>query len=249
MVERHRAIDFATGALVFPGGRADASDSDPAVRERCEGMDGLDDLALTARVAGIRETFEEAGVLLARARGADVLVSGARLDQLASRYRDALARDEVAIAEVLEREDLVLACDLLVPFAHWITPEPSPKRYDTYFFLAAAPDDHAAEHDGHESVDSLWITPAEALAAGVEGRRTVIFATQMNLKKLARSKSVEQALDAARQDTIVTVLPQRGQRADGEHTIVIPAEAGYGGSEFPLDPEGWKTTADALRRT
>lgn len=235
MVERHRQIDFATGALVFPGGKVDPADAVPVLRERCEGASDLDDDSLAVRVAGIRETFEEAGVLLARPRGGDALVSGKRLHEIAARYRTPLQNDQVAIVELVEREDLALACDLLVPFAHWITPEMSPKRYDTHFFLTVAPDDHAAEHDGAESVDSIWTSPPNALADAEAGRRTIVFATQMNLHKLGYSKSVDQALDTARREGIVTVLPRLETGTDGKTVLRIPTEAGYPLSEIPYD--------------
>jgi hypothetical protein len=109
-----------------------------------------------------------------------------------------------------------------------------PKRFDTHFFLVAAPPDHVAVHDGRESVDSVWITPAAAVAEAEAGRRTIIFPTLQNVKKLGRAKSVADALAAARREPIVTVLPrvlktERGMR------FSIPPEAGYEFTEGPLE--------------
>ena len=190
MAERHRGSAFAQGALVFPGGRAEPADGDPAVHARCAGTEGLTRDQVTLRVAAIRETFEESGVLLARPRRAsapearaqqagrrparsepEASEAGAR-KKCEGERRQAPAMSEqipperlglldargeihagrLSLAELLAREDLELTCHLLVPFAHWITPEFMPKRYDTHFFLAAAPADQVAVHDGAELV-------------------------------------------------------------------------------------------------
>jgi len=233
MVERHHQIDFATGALVFPGGQVDAADADVALAARCAGVAGLDDASRALRVAAIRETFEEAGVLLARPRGGAALVGADRLRGIDARHRTALDAGERTLAEVAAAEDLELACDLLVPFAHWITPVFMPKRFDTWFFLAAAPPGQTALHDGHESVDSLWITPSDAEAARSAGRRTIIFPTILNVRKLGRAQTVAAALANARSSPIVTVLPRVEQRGETA-MMVLPADAGYDVVEAPL---------------
>jgi 8-oxo-dGTP pyrophosphatase MutT (NUDIX family) len=228
MVVRHHQIDFASGALVFPGGKADEADFDPALDPYLDGaMEAADMKAI--QVASIREAFEECGVLLARAEGSDALISGERLAELEP-YRDKLHKGELTILEFLQQEKLRLACDTLVHFAHWVTPEMMPKRFDTHFFLAAAPADHLAVHDGHESVDSVWITPADAIADAAAGKRTVIFPTLRNVEKLGTSASVSDALAAAADSTPVMVLPWMEKREDGTY-LRIPVEAGYGISE------------------
>jgi 8-oxo-dGTP pyrophosphatase MutT (NUDIX family) len=227
MVERHREVDFVAGALVFPGGKVEASDMDPRLAPRCPGSYGLDPAGLTLRVAAIRETFEECGVLLAREPGASELLAAGRLLAIEERHRAALAAGSIGLAEIAVEEDLELATEALVPFAHWITPEAMPKRFDTHFFLAAAPAHQLAAHDGGESVDSVWTTPAAALEAGRERRRSIIFPTLLNLRKLGRSASVAEALAAARRARIVTVLPRLEAGPDGPR-VHIPPEAGYG---------------------
>ena len=224
MVVRHHQIDFASGALVFPGGKVDPGDGDPALVERC-GDVPADSLGF--RVAAIRETFEEAGVFLARPRGAQALIDPERHERIAEKYRAALDVGDIVIRDIVEAEDLDLACDLLVPFAHWITPEGRRKRFDTHFFIARTPDKLLAVHDGTESVDSVWISPQQALDDAVAERRTVVFPTRMNLGKLGRSDTVEAALAAARAEPVVTVLP-RVEEGDGGRFIRIPEAAGYG---------------------
>jgi len=213
MVERHHQIDFATGALVFPGGKVDPADADPSLRARCGESLANDDDARALRVAAIRETFEECGILLARARGAAQLFAGAEAG--------------TDFAALVQREDLLLACDRLVPFAHWITPAMVPKRFDTHFFLAEAPEDQLALHDGSESVDSVWIAPHAALREAETSRRTIIYPTLMNLVRLAESRDVADALERARKQPIVTVQPALARGADGKAELAIPADAGY----------------------
>jgi|TARA_B100000315_G_scaffold259226_3_gene314396 8-oxo-dGTP pyrophosphatase MutT (NUDIX family) len=227
MVVRHRQIDFASGALVFPGGKVDAGDRD--VRAYCSGVDELDDVGLSLHVAAIREAFEECGILLARQVDSDGLITGEKLQSL-HHYRERLNKGELSIKEFLSSEGLVLACDLLSHFAHWITPAMMPKRFDTHFYLAIAPDDHLAIHDGYESVDSVWITPQQAILDAEEGRKTIIFPTRLNVEMLGLSTGVDDAIKAAAERQIVTVLPWTEQRDDGTY-LCIPAEAGYSVSE------------------
>lgn len=233
MVVRHQEIDFASGALVFPGGKLAPGDSDPRVRQRCTGVEGLSPEQIALRVGGIREAFEECGVLLARTGGDAATIGVERLADLGMRYRKPLDRGEIGIADMLEREDLVLSCETLVPFAHWITPTFMPKRFDTHFYLAAAPPEQIALHDGTELVDSLWLRPADALIQAEAGTRTIVPATAINIRKLGFSSTVVQALDAARAQPVVTVLPEAEKRPEGL-LLRIPAEAGYGITEFAM---------------
>lgn len=233
MVVRHHQIDFASGALVFPGGKLDEGDKAPAIRSRCDGVDEVSDWELAIQVAAIREAFEECGVLLARPKGSSSFVDGKRLEGMEP-WRDRLHKGEVPIADFLEQEDLHLACDALVPFAHWITPKMMPKRFDTYFYLAAAPDDHLAVHDGHESVDSVWIEPAVALKDAEEKKRTIIFPTRLNVEKLGRSPNVAAALSTAQSSQVVTVEPVV-REIDGVSKLCIPAEADYSVVEESMD--------------
>jgi 8-oxo-dGTP pyrophosphatase MutT (NUDIX family) len=190
MVKRHHAIDFASGALVFPGGKVEVEDSELAVE-----TDGA------SRVAALRETFEECGVLLARPRGGRPLVDGPRCAAIRA------AVEQRPFGRMLADENLELAFDALTPFAHWITPPILPKRFDTRFYIAAAPEDQMARHDGTESVDSLWVNPARALADAEGGRHTLVLATKLNLRMLGESANVADAIAAARARKIVAVEP------------------------------------------
>ena len=232
MVERHHKIDFATGALVFPGGKVDQGDSTSTVIERTDGVFRTKDQASVA-IAAIREAFEECGILLARSTGNKPLINAARLNKL-SHYRKELNKNAISLEDFLIKEDLRLAGDQLTLFAHWITPEMMPKRFDTYFFLAKAPQDHIPEHDGYESTDSTWTTPQNAIDAARNGSRTIIFPTLLNIKKLSQYQTAEDAIRISRSETVVTVLPKTEKRDDGNY-IHIPIEAGYGISESKLE--------------
>jgi len=237
MVVRHHQIDFASGALVFPGGKLDgkpglSGDFAPALRQMATGGEGLDDTAFALRVGAIRESFEECGVLFARDHATGELVDAARFAALAP-YRNALVEGNLDMLEFLTKERLTLAMDGMVHFAHWITPDGMPKRFDTHFFLAQVPPGHDAMHDGSESVDSVWIRPLDAVAEAEAGTRTMVFPTRLNLRKLGKSRSVPEAMAAARAAPVVTVLP-RVERLPDRRVLRIPLEAGYGGSEFTV---------------
>jgi hypothetical protein len=120
-----------------------------------------------------------------------------------------------------------------VPYAHWITPEGMPKRFDTWFFLAAAPPEQAGAHDGKESTDSIWLSPREALAGGESGRFKLPFPTTRNLIKLGKQPNVEAALESSREQPIVTVMPVM-TRLNGGRQLRIPLEAGYDGELFEV---------------
>ncbi len=231
MTVRHHAIEFASGALVFPGGRVEDSDHAIAARE------GLHDgrLAPGFFIAGIRETFEECGILLARPRGSALLVGTERLRPIAAAFKQRVANDHAAFADLLAAEDLVPAADLLEPFAHWITPPSQRKRFDTVFFVAEAPAGQIGTHDGAEAVASVWIAPQAAIAASQAGQYKMMFPTMLNLQKLARHDRVDAALTAAGQSALITVEPEILSSKDGIRTMRIPEAAGYGGSVFTVD--------------
>ena len=140
MVVRHHQIDFASGELVFPGGKADPQDFAEALIPFLSGhSDDSDQRA--AQVSAIREAFEECGILLARELGSQEIISGERLATLQT-FREPMNKGELSLLDFLQQQQLQLACDELTHFAHWITPPMMPKRFDTHFYLATAPADH-----------------------------------------------------------------------------------------------------------
>lgn len=236
MLRRNLETQFMGGAYVFPGGAVDADDRAPELLARC---DGRDDATASAAlrlpvgglgfwVAAVREAFEEAGVLLARSAATRLPVD---LDAptVASRVegiRRAVGRGERSFLEVVQGEDLVLDAGALHLFSHWITPAGAPRRYDTWFFAAAAPDGHAYVHDDSETVASVWIRPGDALDRAERGELDLIFPTIRNLEQLARFPSARDLLDAVRDATSSSASPRMVADASGAR-ILLPIDPGY----------------------
>ncbi len=229
MVKRHHQIDFAAGALVFPGGKTHKGDEDPRWEARTLGWGDALPHKRPLRIAAIREAYEEAGVMLAR-HGDGAPFRG---DERATAARDDVGRDRRPFLDLVEELDLFLDLEALTVFAHWITPPLTPRRFDTWFYVARAPEEQLAVCDGSETVDAEWIAPLEAMRLGEAGERTVIFPTRMNLKLLGEAESAEDAVTRARARELVTVLPQITERG-GERVLVIPDNAGYGAVVEPL---------------
>ncbi|MDI1366183.1 MAG: NUDIX hydrolase [bacterium] len=224
MVKRHHQIDFAAGALVFPGGKSHGGDEDPRWRDLATGWEAVGEDGPALRIAAIREAYEEAGVLLARdAHGA--FYQG----EAAVEIRAAVAEDRVPFIDAVGDLGLKLDLAALTIFARWITPKLMPKRFDTWFYAAHAPSAQQAICDGHEAVDAEWIAPDQALAMAAAGTRKVIFPTRMNLQLLAESASPAEAIARSLTRPLVTVEPW----VEGAELRIQP-HAGYGDVIEPL---------------
>ena len=195
--------------------------------------EGRDATELSFRIAAIRETFEESGILLARPRGSNELVDAKQAAHIEARHRAALCERKTTFLDVLTEAAWCWPSTTLVPYAHWITPEGMPKRFDTWFFLAAAPPEQLGAHDGRESTNSIWLSPREAMAGGESGRFKLPFPTTRNLIKLGKQPNVRAALDDARGKPVVTVMPVM-TRLNGGRQLRIPLEAGYDGELFEM---------------
>ena len=211
---------------MFPGGKVGLDDH--RWRGRCPASRRLDDAALALRVAAIRETFEECGILLARGAGGGMVAP----DALRSFDGDG---PRSTFESVIGTGRLELAVDLLIPFAHWITPAGLPMRFDTHFFLAPAPPGQVAALDGREVVALRWTTPAAAIAKGAG--LDLMLPTRLNLAKLGRFGTVAAALAGARAAPVVTVESKLVQTPTGP-AYEIPEAAGYGISLVPVAETG-----------
>ncbi|MGB1253339.1 MAG: NUDIX hydrolase [Candidatus Promineifilaceae bacterium] len=236
MVVRHHKIDFASGALVFPGGKVDPQDRAQGLRAFCDGAAETDDKTLSFQIAAIREVFEECGILLARKDGANALLNAEQVTALAS-YREALHKNKIDMQSFVTQENLRLACDQLHLFSHWVTPEMLPKRFDTHFYLVHAPDDQVGIHDGHESVDSVWISPQTALQDEKAGKRTIVFPTRLNLEKLGQSDTVQNAIQCLDASAAYEVMPKMRRKGIDVY-LTLPEAAGYGNIEQLLSQVG-----------
>jgi 8-oxo-dGTP pyrophosphatase MutT (NUDIX family) len=237
MVERHYEIDFAAGALVFPGGKLATDDARPSWAGLSDADPAMAAGERAFRVGAVREAFEESALLLARpaqARGVGRPLADAEAVASLQELRAAIAAGEESFFEAMQAAGLVLALDALTPFAHWVTPTGMPKRFDTWFYIAATPGAQIAVHDGHETTEAVWVDPAAAVADAHAGRRKIIFPTRLNLEMLAASGATSAAAIAAAQvRTIVTVEP-KVVTENGELVLTIPAEAGYSVTREPL---------------
>lgn len=209
MVRRHGEAHFAS-ALVFPGGLVDPADAHFGL---VVGGEGLDPAQRALRIAGCRELFEETGLLVGRPSGEG-------------------AAGEGLYARALGDRGLAPDLDALHPFAHWITPDFAPKRFDTHFFLCGLDAVGDLASDGVETVDAEWLAPARALALAEAGERLVIFPTRMNLERLAQSATVAEAIAATAHHPRTPAQPRREERPDGVF-IVLDEAAGYGRREEP----------------
>ncbi|MEN9873335.1 MAG: hypothetical protein RL186_232 [Pseudomonadota bacterium] len=219
MVERHANIGFAGGALVWPGGRIDPADYDAGWQEVALGLDPEDDAdAQAARIAAVREAFEECGILIATRGGAPIGAFAATL----THARQSVDRDATLFLPLMREHGLTLRPDQLVPFARWIPPPASHKRFDTRFFLTRLPEGQVALQDGNEAVDTIWIRPRDALDQLKAGTRKIIFPTARNLELLALSGSVQHAFSdlARRKQGIVQPV------IDGDR-LTIRTDLGY----------------------
>lgn len=235
MVVRHHEIDFAAGALVFPGGKVDEADSDERFVDLMPpSWSDAADRAL--QVAACREVFEECGVLLARPLSSQEPLDKDKVMAL-DENRDLIHSKQLSFADFLHRHKLSLITDQLQKFAHWTTPVMMPQRFDTCFYLIQTPPGQVAIHDHHESVDSIWIRPQQVLEDAEQKKRTVIFPTLRNIAKLTGFSNVCEALSESAKTPIIPVTPRLEKRDDGNYLTIDPA-AGYDISEIKLPHRG-----------
>lgn len=230
MVRRQVKSDFAPDVYVFPGGSVQPEDrtteTTPGVCDPLsQGADGPTALGSGLRAAALRELFEEAGVLLAT-RGATPLGAAPEDAEPLARARAELSAGQITLAALAEREGLRLATDALLFWAHWITPELFPKRFDTAFFLAAAPEGQMAAHDNLEVTESAWVAPADALAGYQRGAFPLVFATIHQLRALADlpDLAAARARFAGREPD--TIMPLAFPAEDGGFLVKLPNDPG-----------------------
>lgn len=253
MLERNMRSDFVGGAYVFPGGGVDPADRAADLGAVCRGRSdaeasvrlGIDGGGLAFWVAAIRECFEEAGVLLAYdGSGSIIDLDGdgdGEPDARWAEHRRAVDDGDRRLVEVCGSEQLALAVDAMHYFARWITPAGSPRRYDTRFFVAAAPEAQTPLHDDDEVVDNAWLRPADGIDRALAGELTLLPPTIATLRAMAAFDTAEAVLAAAEAiDDVPLVLP-RIVHADGLVNLLLPGDAGYDGEPFePGDPFAWQ---------
>ncbi len=226
LLRRTRGMPFAGGMTAYPGGGVDPRDGDteiawagPPPAAWAAAFGGDERTARELVCAAVRETFEEAGVLLAGSPdGGDVVpdVSGEDWEE----QRRALLDRDLSLAELLARRGLVLRSDLLRPFAHWITPPAEPRRYDTKFFVAALPAGQHARDVSGEADEASWLQPQRALAEMSTGRRPMLPPTIHTLGQLSAFPDVAAALAGSPPQPLEPITPEFADEPDGRWAVL-----------------------------
>lgn len=220
MVTRDRALAFAGGMAVFPGGRVDPADFELAAS--AHPAMGAEEAA--HRIAALRETLEETGLVIGITQ---------RVSDAEARKARTLLLEHGALAPVLSAMNWTLDLDALVPFARWHPKnERLPRVFDTRFYLAdLGTGSVQLDVDATENTHLFWTGAAEALDAAARGDIAVIYPTRRNLERLAQFGSFAQARAQAEAIPVRTITPWQEERG-GEQWLAIPQDAGY-----PVDGE------------
>lgn len=254
LVQRVRAMTFG-GVYAFPGGRVDSADNDPTVGNSAVGgslgaVIGPNGpgprLAHALVCAAVRETFEECGVLLA----APTADAGRPLDLAGPEWlaeRQALERRELGLGELLARHGLAPRTDLLAPWARWITPEVEPRRFDTWFFVAALPPGQTPGELSGEADRMVWIRPQEALERHAAGTMPMLPPTACVLADLLGQPSVAAVLAAARDRVIAPIRPKI-VIADGAVHFLLPHDPEYATAAPSADSASSKAMLAVISR-
>ena len=223
LLRRHKRSGFAADAWVFPGGGVDKADREEATADHLDGPTppqwaarlGLEDASEAQGyvVASIREAFEETGILLARP-GPEGPTQLHDAEGMAVARR-ALLNDVVKLRDVAVGNGLRLAGDELIYIAHWITPEPEPRRYDTRFFAARAPDDAICDVHDLEMTDSVWLRPEEAVERFRGGQMKLLPPTVRTLEQLSGFASFDALRGALTDAPVPAILPRMRRDPDG----------------------------------
>ncbi|MGQ9648094.1 MAG: NUDIX hydrolase [Thermodesulfobacteriota bacterium] len=237
LLKRHEKSSFMGGNFVYPGGRVDHRDGMAEVCSYCKGL-STEQAAQILRgsispqeslahwVAAIRELFEEAGVLLAYDHtGKFIHFKDPTEREKASHYRDLIHKGKMNICQIAQEEKVFFALDQLHYYAHWITPEARPERFDTRFFLACHPEGQEASYDQRETTLGVWFTPKQALEENLKGNVPLSPPTLKTLEDLSRFTSIGGVLKSLRKTKIEPILPILTRVKD--ETLLI----------FPWDPE------------
>jgi 8-oxo-dGTP pyrophosphatase MutT (NUDIX family) len=257
MVRRNLNSDFVGGAYVFPGGSVDLADGGAEAEAACHGRSdaeasallGVPSGGLAYWVAVLRETFEEAGLLLAERPGGPALLAGDAEEE--ARFiaeRAAVNAGTRRFLDVCRDESLRLMVGDVHYFAHWITPNGAPRRFDTRFFVAAAPPGQRAAHDAGETIAEVWITPQDALAGHRDGQFEIIFPTIRNLQAISRFDTSAQLLAAAAEASrsVPTIEPRVVADGNGVR-IVLPGDEGFDAAPVPSGEAAPGDFNDAVR--
>ncbi len=242
---RHQQSGFMGGAHVFPGGKVDPSDRDASWRARVDRSpqeitaqlgEADDEVGLGLLVAAVRETFEEAGVLLANAT-ADV-------DLAATRQR---LHDGASFSDLARDIDVKIDAHSLTPYARWITPKMESRRFDTRFYVTVLPDGQTGSHDGNETTSATWLRPAGAIEDMFAGRIKLAPPTVRTLQWLAQFDDAKSIIADALSRKPPLVRPELITGDDGWF-LALPGDPEHpedepvlpGGTRMVFDNGAWR---------
>ena len=217
LMRRSRSAGFVPGAYVFPGGRVDGADAMPVAIRKLDGLTpdeaagrlGLADgepPAIAYYLAALREAFEETGILVGLRSDGSAPPTAAE-DSMIDSIRDDLMEGRISFAEAISLMQCRIDFTAVEYLAHWITPEPEPRRYDTRFFAAKVRADAMPIVDPREMTDALWVTPGEALRRADRGDLPMVFPTIRTLEQLAPFETADEALEGLRGAPVRTIMP------------------------------------------
>lgn len=235
MQQRNHASEFVPGLYVFPGGKVDPEDGELAIFDRCTGRSDKEASELVDEASGglafwvacIRETFEEAGLLLATRDGSPLRFDDSAVAERFAGHRTEVDQGRRTLLEVCSSEDLRLDVANMHYHSRWITPLGAKRRYDTRFFVAPMPSGQIASKDDREAIADLWISARSAVAREAAGELSMLIPTLASLRELAAHDDVASALAAAevRRD-VPAILPKIVMGPEGRQAI-LPGDPGY----------------------
>jgi 8-oxo-dGTP pyrophosphatase MutT (NUDIX family) len=232
MMERNANIVFAGGMWVFPGGRVDATDNPLKFQalsthrsdEEASALMNIEDGGLSYYIGAIRESFEEAGILLALDKDSHEPLSLAGKENSArfNIHRNSVNASERDFLEIIEEENLILDAGAMHYIARWVTPKGPPRRYDTRFFISRMPENQIPLHDDNELVHSEWISPQEILAK-VESEDMILMSPTLRMiQSLAKFSNADDVIAAASAN-----LPDERARVNKNKELVLPGDPFY----------------------
>jgi 8-oxo-dGTP pyrophosphatase MutT (NUDIX family) len=246
LIQRHVASSFMGGLYAFPGGNLEKDDSSDEVRTRVEGISedkawvmlgkgASPQIALAHWITGIREVFEEAGVLFASDGGGKLIsFEDEKRRKIFERHRELLNKGEITFVRILRKENLRLNATSLIHYSHWVTPEARHKRYDTHFFLALIPEGQIPSADQKETTAGIWLSPQQALKANISGDIPLTPPALCMLEELAPFSSAEDMVEFARARSMLDPILPILTTINGQEILLMPGDklyAAYGGND------------------
>jgi 8-oxo-dGTP pyrophosphatase MutT (NUDIX family) len=210
LLKRHEKSAFMGSNFVYPGGVVDKYDSEPEILSFCHGIPSGESKKelLPFMIAGIRELFEESGLLLAYDKdGLPFTVWDQEAKDRIHQYRDLLNKRKITLIEFVRQERLFLALDQLYHHAHWITPEARPMRFDTHFFIARYPEGQKASADETETTEGAWMRPKQALEENLATALVLSPPTLKTLEDLSRFRTIEEVISFSKTNDKQPILP------------------------------------------